>query len=289
MECSELMKVLLTGSTGYVGKLVCAGLGSRWDMVGVSAHADETQGLFQCDLADAEQVKLLSQRVTPDVIIHAAGDKNLARCEASPADAYKANVQTTINLAQHFPIARIIYISSDYVFSGDRGGYREDDPLGPVTVYGRTKACAELAGLTLSPNFYVLRLSALYDANATFLRFVRESLTRGEAVNCFEDAYYSPTYYGDFLIVLERLVESPTLSRRIYHACGQRISRYFFAKTFARAANLEQSLVQQASRVTEHASFIFADISLENTLTCESLDVSVGRHQEYLSFLEMNS
>ncbi|MDR3392979.1 MAG: SDR family oxidoreductase [Sulfuriferula sp.] len=283
------MKVLLTGATGYVGKLVCAGLGQRWDMVGVSAHADEAQGLYRCDLADAEQVRLLSQRIVPDVIIHAAGDKNLARCEASPSAAYLANVQTTINLAQSFPDARIIYISSDYVFPGDRGGYREDDPLGPVTVYGRTKACAELAGLTLSERFYVLRLSALYDGNATFLRFVRESLMRGDTVNCFEDAFYSPTYYGDFLIVLERLVEAPVLARRIYHACGQRISRYFFAKIFARASNLEQSLIRQSSRLSENAPFIFSDISLENTLTCESLDVSVGRHQEYLSFLELHS
>jgi len=116
-------------------------------------------------------------------------------------------------------------------------------------------------------------------------RFLREALTRGEAVNCFEDAFYSPTYFGDFLIVLEHLVENPVLGRRVYHACGQRISRYFFAKLFARAANLESSLIQQGSRITEKAPFIFADISLENTLTCESLDVSVGRHQEYLSFL----
>ncbi|BCK86734.1 hypothetical protein MIZ01_0500 [Sideroxyarcus emersonii] len=279
------MKILLTGSTGYVGKLINAGLGHRWDITGASAHAIPDARNFQCNLADAEQVRQLSKQISPDVIIHAAGDKNLARCEANPAGAYLANVQTTINLAQSFPDTRTIYISSDYVFSGDRGSYREDDALGPVTVYGRTKACAELAGLTLNPQFCVLRLSALYDEKATFLRFLRESLTRGEAVNCFEDAFYSPTYFGDFLIVLQHLVENPVLGRRIYHACGQRISRYFFAKLFARAANLESSLIQQGSRITENAPFIFADISLENTLTCESLDVSVGRHQEYLSFL----
>jgi dTDP-4-dehydrorhamnose reductase len=279
------MKVLLTGSTGYVGKIIREGLRSQWEITGVSAHADEAQGLLRCDLSVSEQVKLLSQRVSPDVIVHAAGDKNLVRCEASPEHAYTANVQTTINLAQYFPKARIIYISSDYVFPGDRGGFREDDPIGPLTVYGRTKACAELAGLTLSPHFYVLRLSALYDANATFLHYVRTSILRGEIVNCFEDAYYSPTYYNDFLIILNRLVESPELSRRIFHACGQRISRYFFAKTFARAAKLEQSLVCQSSRITEPVPFIFADISLENTLTCELLDISMGRHQEHLNLL----
>lgn len=281
------MKILLTGATGYVGKLIIAGLGHKWPMTGVSAHGNSASGVLQCDLADAAQVQQLSRNITPDIIIHAAGDKNLARCESAPAAAYLANVQTTLNLVHHFPAARIIYISSDYVFSGERGGYREDDALGPVTTYGRTKACAELAGLTLHRNFYVLRLSALYDENATFLRFLRDSLMRSEEVNCFEDAFYSPTYYADFLIVLQRLMESAELSRRIYHACGQRISRYFFAKLFARASDLDPSLIRQSSRIAENAPFLFADISLENTATCEALDVSVGRHQEYLNFLEL--
>lgn len=287
MERGIGMKVLLTGVTGYVGQLVCTGLGGEWDMAGVSARSSEESGRFQCDLADIGQVRRLRERVTPEVIIHAAGNKNLAQCEASPSEAYQANVQTTINLVQAFPESRIIYISSDYVFSGDRGGYREDDPVKPVTVYGRTKACAELAGLTLGENFYVLRLSALYDGNATFLRFLRDSLSQDKAVACFEDAFYSPTYYGDFLKVLERLVDAPTLGRRIYHACGQRISRYFFAKLFARASNYEQSLIRQGSRINENAPFLFSDISMENTLTCEALDVSVGRHEEYLQNLEL--
>ena len=282
------MNVLLTGATGYVGKLITAGLGQKWNIYGVSAHGDEDTGVLKCDLADASQVQNIRHFVEPEIIIHAAGDKDLARCEDDPKAAYLANVQTTINLVKEFPNARIIYISSDYVFSGDRGSFREDDPLGPMTVYGRTKACAELAGFTLSDNFYVLRLSALYDNNATFLRFLREMLIKEETVDCFEDAFYSPTYYGDFLIVLQRLVENSELNRRIYHSCGQRISRFFFAKLFARVSGFDDSLIRQSSREKGGNRFIFGDISLENTLTCESLDVSIGRHQEYLSFLELN-
>jgi len=282
------MKVLLTGATGYVGKLVLSGLGHKWDIIGVSTTGDGTQNILKCDLAELEQVENLKNLVEPQIIIHAAGDKNLLRCEESPKLAYRANVQTTINLINTFPDARIIYISSDYVFSGERGGYREDDSIGPTTVYGKTKANAELAGLTLDDNFYVLRLSALYDSKATFLSYLREMLTKNEKINCFDDAFYSPTYYGDFLIVLQRMVENLRLKRRIYHSCGQRISRFFFAKLFARASGLDDLLIEQASRITENAPFLFADISLENTLTCESLDVSVGRHQEYLSFLEQN-
>jgi dTDP-4-dehydrorhamnose reductase len=285
MAGSLRMKILLTGSTGYVGKLITLGLGRRWEISGASGHAVTDEKNFRCDLADAKQVRQLSTHIAPDVIIHAAGDKNLARCEANPMDAYQANVQTTLNLVQYFPKVRTVYISSDYVFSGGRGGYREDDAIGAITAYGRTKACAEMAGLTLNPQFCVLRLSALYDKNATFFRFLQESLTRGEPVNCFEDAFYSPTYFGDFLTVLQQIVENPKPDRRIYHASGQRISRYFFAKLYARAANLDASLIRQSSRIMEGAPFIFADLSLENTLTCESLDVSVGRHQEYLDLL----
>jgi dTDP-4-dehydrorhamnose reductase len=282
------MNILLTGATGYVGKLILSGLGHKLNIIGVSAHGNEANGILKCDLADITQVERLSLVDEPDIIIHAAGDKNLTRCEENPAAAYLANVQTTINLIKKFPKARLIYISSDYVFSGERGGYREDDPIGPVTAYGRTKACAELTGVTLSDNFYILRLSALYDSKATFLNYLREMLIKEEPVDCFEDAFYSPTYYGDFLIVLQKLIESSELKRRIYHSCGQRVSRFFFAKLFARASGFDDSLIIEASRITANAPFLFEDISLENTLTCESLDVSVGRHQEYLTFLELN-
>ncbi len=140
------MKILLTGATGYVGKLIRSGFGDKWSLYNVSTRGDDITGVDAFDLSDAIQVENLSLQIKPDIIIHAAGDKNLTRCEANPEMAYSANVATTINLVRQFPKARIIYISSDYVFSGDRGGYREDDALGPVTVYGRTKACAELAG-----------------------------------------------------------------------------------------------------------------------------------------------
>ncbi len=276
-------KILLTGSTGYVGSLIQAGLGEHWDLTGVSRHSTENPRQFRCDLVDRQQIYQLRENVEPDVIVHAAGDKNLVRCEAAPKAAYLSNVQTTLNLIEAFPRSRIIYISSDYVFSGDRGGYREDDPLSPLTVYGRTKACAELAGLMLSPQFYILRLSALYDHNATFIRFLRDRLISGEPVDCYSDAYYSPTFFGDFLAVLQRVVENSDLNRRIYHSCGHRTSRYYFAKLFARASGFDESLVLQASRAENNVPYLFADISLENTLTREALEISMGGHEGSLS------
>ncbi len=276
-------KILLTGSTGYVGSLIRAGLGDHWDLTGVSLHADETKEQIQCDLTDIQQVNCLRERISPDVIVHASGDKNLVRCEADPKTAYLTNVQSTLNLIATFPESRIIFISSDYVFPGDRGSYREDAPFSPATVYGQTKACAELAGLMLCQHFFVLRLSALYDRNATFIRFLREKLTAGEPVNCYSDAFYSPTYFGDFLAVLQRLVENNDLTRRIYHSCGHRTSRYYFAKLFARSSGLDDKLVLQSSRALDKASFLFADISLENTLTREALEITMGGHEGSLN------
>ncbi|HIC47377.1 MAG TPA: SDR family oxidoreductase [Methylophaga aminisulfidivorans] len=287
MEHNGAMSILLTGATGYVGQHIKTAFDSEWQILGVSQHGDIDQNIAACDLSDERAVVELAQTVSPDVIIHAAGDKNIQRCERDPSLAYQANVQTTLNLIKAFPDAKIIYISSDYVFSGDRGGYRETDPISPLTVYGKTKASAELNGLILSDQFYVLRLSALYDGEATFLRFLREQLQSGKAVDCFDDAFYSPTFYKDFLNVLDKLVMTPKLSNRVYHVCGQRISRFFFAKLFARSAGFDDELILQASRLHGEVPFLFGDLSLENTMTCESLDVTIGTHHAYLNSLEV--
>lgn len=276
------MKILLTGATGYVGKMICERFAQEWEITGVSSSVAEGGAVLRCDLADPTQVATLTKKIAPDVIVHAAGDKNLTRCETSPELAYASNVSTTINLIQSFPEAKIIYISSDYVFAGDRGGYREDDPMFPNTVYGKTKVCAELTGLMLSKQFVSVRLSALYDADATFIKFLRESLAKGQSVDCYTDAFYSPTYYKDFLSMLGRLASHPIHGRRVFHSCGQRISRYFFAKLFARANGFDEALVHQASRIADNAKFLFTDISLDNTLTHETLDLIATAHKDAL-------
>jgi dTDP-4-dehydrorhamnose reductase len=108
-------------------------------------------------LDDELAVYELFARERPGLIVHCAGVCDVETCEASPDFAYSVNVDGTAILVDHAPAdARLVYVSSDHVFSGDGGPYREDSPTDPVSVYGKTRVAAEQLVLR-RPNALVVR------------------------------------------------------------------------------------------------------------------------------------
>ncbi|MGE0547451.1 MAG: NAD(P)-dependent oxidoreductase [Kofleriaceae bacterium] len=108
-------------------------------------------------LDDQLAVYRLFQHERPDLIIHCAGVCDVEKCEESPDFAWSVNVDGTQLLIDHAPpTARIVYCSSDHVFSGDGGPYSERSPVDPISVYGRTRAAAEAIVLS-RPNTLVIR------------------------------------------------------------------------------------------------------------------------------------
>ena len=143
-----MTRILITGASGLLG----SNLAIEW------SKTDEIYGLFlnnrpelprvvpaACDLLDAEGLRRLLGEVRPEVVVHAAAMTSVDACENDPAAAWAVNVQGTSNLMQACPPAtrHLIYISTDYVFSGLRGHYTEADAPSPVNVYGRTKLDGE--------------------------------------------------------------------------------------------------------------------------------------------------
>ncbi|MGE0868455.1 MAG: NAD(P)-dependent oxidoreductase [Kofleriaceae bacterium] len=108
-------------------------------------------------LDDALAVYALFQDEQPELIIHCAGVCDVEKCEESPEFAWSVNVDGTQLLIDHAPAAaRIVYCSSDHVFSGNGGPYHERSPVDPLSVYGRTRAAAESIVLS-RPNTLVIR------------------------------------------------------------------------------------------------------------------------------------
>lgn len=266
-----MMKILLTGFTGYVGAIIRTHLDRKYDLFCTSSRCLPDQQQAPCDLTDRNAVFQLSKSIKPDVVIHAAGNKNIDFCEKNHIDAFKSNCDSTINLAAAFAGARIIYVSTDYVFDGHRGNYEEHDQPNPETVYGKSKLCGEIEGLRISKNNYaIIRASALYDKNATFLRYLREKLLNKQRIDCFSDSFYSPTYYKDFLNVLDRLILTSNLTESAFHSSGQVTTRYDFAVTFAQTHELDVSLIHKSS-CKNRGLFLFPDLSLKNDKTKELL------------------
>jgi dTDP-4-dehydrorhamnose reductase len=269
MEPDDLVRdcLLLTGVDGYVGQRLKARLASRLDVVGLSRSglSDVT-----CDLADATAVTALARDLTPRWIVHAAGNKNISACERTPELAFDANVTTTLNLLRAWPGVPLLYVSTDYVFDGTRGRYTESSPVAPMTAYGRSKLCAELGGRLIAPRtFTSIRVSALYDKSATFLNFLSTELSAGRSVDCFSDAYYSPTYFDDFAAVLLTLLEA---SERppIVHIAGARTSRYTFGRQYAAAFGFDDDLIRRA-HIGTGATPLYPDLSLATPVASATL------------------
>jgi dTDP-4-dehydrorhamnose reductase len=220
-----------------------------------------------------------------DTIIHLAGTKDLAACEADPRHAWELNVLPLVHLAEAFPKAWFIFISTDYVFPGDRGGYTERDAPAPGTAYGRAKAAAEFAGALYAPCFTVVRLSALYDHEAAFPRFLETELSAGRSVDAYIDVFYTPTWHEDFSGIMDCLLGMEVSAQGVFHVCGPRISRYAFAHFYARVRGFEQGLVRAVKRGPDCR--LLPDLSLDCQETCARFGLTVTPHAEAIAKLAL--
>lgn len=119
------------------------------------------------DLDDEASVRELFARINPATIIQCAGVCDVENCETSPEFAWRVNVEAMEILIRHAPpAARMVYCSSDHVFSGDTGPYDEHSPTDPLSVYGRTRVAAEQLMLA-RPNTVIVRSGPWIGPSAT--------------------------------------------------------------------------------------------------------------------------
>jgi len=173
-------------------------------------------------LDDELAVALLFRRERPDLIIHCAGVCDVDKCESSPAFALSVNVEGARILADHAPPeTRIVYCSSDHVFSGDGGPYREDSPPDPISVYGRTRVAAE--GILLArPNTLVIRAGLWIGPSSNgrigHLDWLRYRHERQLPMTVVADEFRSAAWAHDAARRVAELALSETTGIRHIHA-----------------------------------------------------------------------
>ena len=143
--------------------------------------------------------------------------------------------------------ARLLHFSTDIVFDGERGWYREGDATNPINVYARTKLEAERALFDACPDAVALRVALVYGwargGRPTFLDYLDERLSRGIAVTAFTDQIRTPTPVFGIAEAVRRLLPRADVTGILHCTGPERVSRLQFVQTFARAFGYPEALV----------------------------------------------
>ncbi|HJH25810.1 MAG TPA: dTDP-4-dehydrorhamnose reductase [Methanophagales archaeon] len=202
---------------------------------------------YYLNIANRVDVTTLIQKLNPSYIIHTAALTNVDHCERDKRLAWNINVEGTKHIAETARKinAKLIYISTDYVFDGNKGMYKEDEPTNPIDYYGETKLEGEKAVNDLK-DYIIVRPSVLYGWNPVKLNFVTwgiQELEKGNAINIVKDQFNSPTLADNLAELILELIEKE--ENGIFHASGsERISRFDFAVKIAKVFDLDKGLIK---------------------------------------------
>ncbi|OOC63681.1 dTDP-4-dehydrorhamnose reductase [Paenibacillus ihbetae] len=207
------MRVLVTGANGQLGQDVV-------QCFRVSGHEVEGLGRAKLDITDLDQCFDVMSKSRPEAVIHCAAYTAVDAAESDAEGAYLVNAIGTRNiaLAAEKVGAKLIYISTDYVFNGNADRpYSEYDPTDPKTVYGQSKLAGEQMVRDFCSKWFIVRTSWVFGLNGS--NFVKTMLRLGEekpVLQVVHDQKGSPTYTVDLARFLLQLL--PTEKYGIYHA-----------------------------------------------------------------------
>lgn len=210
------MKVLVTGANGQLGYDVIEGLKLR----NIECCGTTRNDFDLCDFTSAEK---FITAFHPDVIIHCAAYTAVDKAEEEKELCRAVNAVGTENIAKICKKinAKMLYISTDYVFDGTKKGFYEvDDMPNPINVYGQTKLEGEQAVQKILDRYFIVRISWVFGEHGN--NFVKTMLRLGKErkeINVVSDQVGSPTYTVDLALLLVDMIQTDKYG--IYHATNE--------------------------------------------------------------------
>jgi len=214
--------------------------------IDMATDVDPVKGeVRQIDITDLKALKKFFSSEKPEVVFHTAALTNVDKNETDPALAQQVNVLGTknIGLAAKKAKACVVYVSTDFVFDGKKGMYKETDKPNPLSVYGKTKLDSEKELAATGAEHAIVRTAVLYGSyrlRFNFVTWVIDSLRAKKPMTLVNDQFNSPTLADDLANVLLKIYESK--KRELFHTGGsERINRYDFGLRIAKVMGLDPS------------------------------------------------
>jgi dTDP-4-dehydrorhamnose reductase len=247
--------ILVTGASGLLGaNFIQVAEAHGEDLLALSHETllrlPRTRAV-QADLTDRNAVDTLVSRYAPEWIVHCAALTNVDWCEDHRERAVLVNEAMSRNLARAAEKigASMIYLSTDSVFDGEKGDYRENDPPRPLNVYAETKLLGEYAVREATGRHLIVRTN-IYGWNLqnklSLAEWMLSRLEDAGSMPAFSDVFFTPVLVNDLSLILLRLMKKDC--HGVFHAAGsERCSKYGFACILADVFHLDKSLIRPVS------------------------------------------
>ncbi|TGM44516.1 SDR family oxidoreductase [Leptospira biflexa] len=278
----EKVKILLTGSTGFVGSFFKKELSSS-NVISTSKSGGK--GVLPVDLTNNEELVSLFESVKPEVLIHIAGNKDVNFCEKFPKDARQINVTATqylVELCKQYG-TKFVYLSTDYVFDGKKGNYSEIDIPLPSSEYGKMKLESEKMIQSSGIEHIIIRSGALYGQNGKFYQWAVNSLKEGIEIEALIDSFFTPTLLDDLYEITVKLLVLNF--NGIIHIVGKdKVSRYQMISKIADSLAILNPKLKPMT-ISESGMFFLPDLSLCPDKLNKELKIYTHTLEEGLKFL----
>jgi dTDP-4-dehydrorhamnose reductase len=257
-----MIKVLITGVSGMLGKDLAEIFlqDKKYKVFGIARHRPNNLpdlNFIKLDLLNLSKLKTVLKRISPDIIIHSAAIVNLDRCDQHKAEARIIHARAAKIFAAHRRLStRLIYISTDSVFDGRQGNYKETSKTRPLNYYAKTKRRGEEIVLKESPNSLVIRTNIFgfhQIPGASLAEWGLDNLFKKRAINGFVDVRFNPVYTKQLARVIKQIADQEHFLPRILNVgSGSFLSKYNFLIKLAEIFKQNKALITK-SKISQSA------------------------------------
>lgn len=252
-------RIVILGAFGKVGESIFnfLRLNTDWEILGFARYKDYLKPFWtrqHCDydILNFRELKNHLISLSPDYIINAAAFTNVDGCEEFKSDCWKLNSDLVKILASVCAItgAHLIHFSTDYIFDGRMGPYREVAQPNPINFYGKSKLSAENSIKLVDIKYTIIRTNFLFgiskSGKKTFVDFAIDHLTIGKPINVVDSLYSNPIITSDISEGVWRIINNNYLG--IINLAGNDwISRFDIARIIADAGNFDLKLINKVN------------------------------------------
>ncbi|MCJ7496615.1 MAG: dTDP-4-dehydrorhamnose reductase [candidate division Zixibacteria bacterium] len=250
------MKVLITGSNGLLGQKLVKTFSSDHQTTGIDLQIksfipEENFTYQNLSIFQTENLAGFIYTLNPEVVINTAAYTDVDGCEDNKELAWETNVEGVKNLADLCRImnAKLVQLSTDYIFDGKNGPYSEEDIPNPVGYYGLTKLESEKEIFERKIDFLIVRTNVLYgkgeNLRPNFVLWLIQKLSNKEKVKIVTNQYNNPTLADNLASAIKEAIEK-NISGILNIAGSEYLSRYDFALKVAKKFNFDKNLISPA-------------------------------------------